>query len=107
MHLVMQMKVRKEETAKPLTVRIPAEQYEYLKSYAEAHGVSLNLLAAEAISEYRAKIERDRTVAAIQAHQEELREHGEGIDSVNVLREMREARASSNSGSTGKDEGAG
>lgn len=96
-----------KKEAKPITVRIPAEQYEYLKSYAETHGISLNLLAVEAISEYMAKIERDRTVAAIQAYQEELREHGEGIDSVNVLREMREARAGSNSGSIGKDEGAG
>ena len=91
MHLVMQMKAKKSDPTKPLTVRLPAGEYDYLKEYADKHRVSLNWLAAEAIAEYRSKIERGQAIADIQAFQERLKDgRREGGDSVDLLHQLRE-----------------
>lgn len=92
-HPVMRMSEAKSDSTKPLTVRIPEEEYRYLKEYADRHRVSLNCLAAEAIAEYRAKIERGQAVADIRAFQEKLRDgRREGGDSLELLRDLRAAR---------------
>lgn len=50
-------------------------------------------MVAEAIAEYRSKIERGQAVADIQAFQERLRDgRMEGGDSVDLLHRLREAR---------------
>lgn len=56
-HMVMRMKNAETDSTKPLTVRIPEEEYEYLKEYAGTRHISMNWLVAEAIAEYRSKIE--------------------------------------------------
>lgn len=84
----------KSDSAKPLTVRLSAEEYTYLKKYAEKRHISLNCLVSEALAEYRARIERDQAVAEIQAFQESLRDGGRtaGGDSVELLHRLRESR---------------
>ncbi|MCL6613124.1 MAG: type II toxin-antitoxin system HicB family antitoxin [Firmicutes bacterium] len=92
----------KNDSSRPLTVRIPEEDYEYLKAYAAAHHVSLNQLAAEAIAEYRSRVERTQAIEEIQAFQERLRElRKEGVDSVDLLHRLREARGGFGDGACG------
>lgn len=105
-HMVMQMKGIETDSTKPLTVRIPEEEYEYLKEYAGTRHVSLNWLVAEAIAEYRSKIERGQAVKEIQAFQAKLRDgRKEGCDSVDLLHRLREARSDLGDGS-GEDSAA-
>ena len=53
----------------------------------------MNSLVAEAIAEYRSKIERGQVLTEIQAFQERLRDDRiEGGDSVGLLHQLREAR---------------
>lgn len=109
------MRITKNDSVKPITVRIPAEEYEYLREYADAHRVSLNWLVAEAIADYRAKIERSQAIMEIQAFQEELRDgRNKGSDSVDLLCNLRETRVGPAACSEterrlgpGQDEGAG
>jgi len=99
-HMVMRMKNAETDSTKPLTVRIPEEEYEYLKEYAGTRHISMNWLVAEAIAEYRSKIERGQAIKEIQAFQERLRDgREEGCDSVDLLHRLREARSDLGDGS--------
>lgn len=94
MHAVMHMMKANGGSLKPLTVRIPAEEYERLKKYARAQDISLNSVVAEAIAQYEARAERREAISRIRAFQRRLREsRKQGSDSVEFLRQMREARA--------------
>lgn len=94
MHLVMQMMKANDGSLKPITVRIPEEEYERLKKYACARDISLNSVVAEAIAQYEARVERREAISRIHAFQRRLRDgHKQGSDSVELLRQIREARA--------------
>ncbi|MDI6871100.1 MAG: hypothetical protein QME79_07045 [Bacillota bacterium] len=76
-----------------ITVRLPQEDYESLRKQAEARGVSLNCLAAEALAQYRVGQQRLQLLKEIDAFRKRLEErHGVGEDSVHALRAMRLAR---------------
>ena len=94
MHLVMQMMRANDGSLKPITVRIPEEEYERLKKYAATRDISLNSVVAEAIAQYEARVERREAISRIHAFQRRLRDaHKQGSDSVELLRRIREARA--------------
>lgn len=94
MHMVMHAMKAKGGSLKPITVRIPEEEYERLKKYATARDISLNSVVAEAIAQYEARVERREAISRIRAFQRRLRDtHEQGSDSVELLRQIREARA--------------
>ncbi|MDI7248185.1 MAG: hypothetical protein QME92_12105 [Bacillota bacterium] len=79
---------------KPITARIPEEEYERLKKYAATRDISLNSVVAEAIAQYEARVERREAISRIRAFQRRLRDaRKQGSDSVELLRQIREARA--------------
>ncbi|MGE5553801.1 MAG: ribbon-helix-helix protein, CopG family [Betaproteobacteria bacterium] len=92
-----------------ITVRLPREDYEGLRELAEARGVSLSLLAAEALTQYQAGEERRQLLKEIDAFRKGLKErHGVGKDSVALIRRMRLERVAhlggENEPEDGKDE---
>ena len=94
MHAVMHMMKANDGSLKPITVRIPEEEYERLKKYATARDISLNSVVAEAIAQYEARVERREAISRIRAFQRRLRDaRKQGSDSVELLRQIREARA--------------
>ncbi len=94
MHMVMHMMKPNDGSLKPITVRIPEEEYERLKKYAATRDISLNSVVVEAIAQYEARVERREAISRIHAFQRRLRDaHKQGSDSVELLRRIREARA--------------
>lgn len=94
MHMVMHVMKANDRSLKPITVRIPEEEYGRLKKYAAARDISLNSVVAEAIAQYEARVERREAISRIHAFQRRLRDaHKQGSDSVELLRRIREARA--------------
>lgn len=118
MQLVMHMK--REKTKRPkgstaasgtqpketaaMTVRLPREDYEAFREAAEARGVSLNFLAAEALAQYRVLSQRREALAQMKARQSRAKPVAEGFDSTAILREQRLERVRQLMGERGSDE---
>ena len=84
----------RENDIKSITVRIPRDEYMFLRKYADARDVSMNVVITEAVSEYWAKVKRRQALDRIQSLQAKLRRTGQtGSDSVQILREIREERS--------------
>lgn len=80
----------REKDLAALTVRLPREEYEELRGLAEARGVSLNCLAAEALERYTVGQKRLELLKEIDAFRAKLRPLAEGEeDSVTALRRLR------------------
>lgn len=92
--MVMRMMKSHDGSLKPITVRIPRDEYERLRRHAAARDISLNSVVAEAIAEYEARVERREAIDRIRALQRRLRDaHKQGTDSVELLRQIRQVRA--------------
>lgn len=96
-------KGRRETAA--ITVRLPREEYEQLREQAETRGVSLNCLAAEALSQYRAATQRREVLKEIEAFRAKLKPLAEGEeDSTTALRRIRGERVTRLCGEDGPGE---
>lgn len=91
MHPVMRMDESSREAIKAITVRVPEKEYDTLKTYAEAHRVSLNTVVADAIAEHTARLERKAALEDIAAFQKRLGKTTTPT-SVEDLYEIRRAR---------------
>lgn len=91
MHRVMQMDAPKREPTKAITVRVPEQEYNTLRTYAEDHKLSLNMVVSDAIAEHTAKLERRAVLNDIAAFQKRLGKTTEPT-SVEDLYEIRRAR---------------
>lgn len=88
-----------------ITVRLPHEDYEHLRGLADARGVSLNCLAAEALAQYRVAEQRQELLKEIDAFRAQLKPAAEGEeDSTTMLRRLRLERVNHLCGEDGPDE---
>lgn len=81
-------------------MRVPEARYRQLKEYAASQNISLNSVVSEAIAQYGSKLERAMVIADISDFQRQLQQRckarktkGEGANSVETLRMIREARS--------------
>lgn len=89
--MVMHMDTSEREPTRAITVRVPEDEYDTLKAYAETRKVSLNTIVADAIAEHTARLELQAVLDDIAAFQKRL---GKTTDptSVEDLYEIRRAR---------------
>ena len=91
MLMVIHMDDARRDSIKAITVRIPQSEYDALRDYSRKHGVSLNMVVADAIARHTEILEREAVLDDIAAFQKRLGKTTEPT-SVEDLREIRLGR---------------